>query len=80
MGQGPRGQFLDQLDLGHQRGANARVTVDLDAQIVNRFDMTAGQRATGPAAVVEDETTIIVPASRDAICQPDGCIDLVKKG
>ena len=52
----------------------------LDAQIVNRFDMTAGQRATGPAAVVEDETTIIVPASRDAICQPDGCIDLVKKG
>jgi len=52
----------------------------LDAQIVNRFDMDAGQRAKGPAAVVEDETTIIVPASRDAICQPDGCIDIVVKG
>ena len=44
----------------------------LDAQIVNRFDMATGERAAGPVAVVEDETTIIVPASRDAICQPDG--------
>ena len=52
----------------------------LDAHIVNRFDMTEGQRASGPVAVVEDETTIIVPASRDAIRQPDGCIDLIKKG
>ncbi|WP_439139722.1 hydantoinase/oxoprolinase family protein [Planktotalea sp.] len=52
----------------------------LDAQIVNRFDMGSGQRAKGPAAVVEDETTIIVPASRDAIRQPDGCIDVVVKG
>jgi N-methylhydantoinase A len=52
----------------------------LNAQIVNRFDMTAGERAKGPVAVVEDETTIIVPASRDAICQPDGCIDVVVKG
>jgi N-methylhydantoinase A len=52
----------------------------LDADIVNRFDMAAGQRAMGPVAVVEDETTIIVPASRDAIRQPDGCIDVVVKG
>ena len=52
----------------------------LEAQIVNRFDMAAGQRAVGPVAVVEDETTIIVPASRDAIRQPDGCIDIVVKG
>ena len=47
---------------------------------MNRSDMGAGQRAKGPVAVVEDETTIIVPASRDAICQPDGCIDIVAKG
>jgi N-methylhydantoinase A len=52
----------------------------LDADIVSRFDMTVGQRAVGPVAVVEDETTIIVPASRDAIRQPDGCIDVVVKG
>ena len=52
----------------------------LNARIVNRFDMAVGERASGPVAVVEDETTIIVPASRDAICQPDGCIDIVSKG
>ncbi|MDG2451489.1 MAG: hydantoinase/oxoprolinase family protein [Paracoccaceae bacterium] len=49
----------------------------LDTQIIERFGMAAGERATGPVAVIEDETTIIVPASRDAICQPDGCIDVV---
>ena len=52
----------------------------LEANIVNRHQMTAGQRAIGPVAVVEDETTIIVPASREAIRQPDGCIDIVLKG
>jgi N-methylhydantoinase A len=52
----------------------------LDAQIVKRFDMAAGARAAGPVAIVEDETTIIVPASRDATRQPDGCIDIVLKG
>jgi N-methylhydantoinase A len=51
-----------------------------DASVVNRFGMQAGTRARGPAAIVEDETTIIVPASRDAICQPDGCIDILIKG
>ena len=52
----------------------------LEAQLVNRFDMATGQRANGPAAIVEDETTIIVPASRVAIRQLDGCIDIVVKG
>lgn len=52
----------------------------LDAKIIERATMTPGQRAIGPAAVVEAETTIIIPASRDAICQPDGCIDLTLKG
>ncbi|MEM6387573.1 MAG: hydantoinase/oxoprolinase family protein [Pseudomonadota bacterium] len=51
----------------------------LDAQVIDRNTMTSGQRVTGPAAVTEAETTIIVPASRDAICQPDGCIDVVTK-
>ena len=51
----------------------------VEAQIVQRSDMNTGQRVAGPAAVVEHETTIIVPASRDAICQEDGCIDVVIK-
>ncbi|CUH45362.1 hydantoinase/oxoprolinase family protein [Ruegeria atlantica] len=52
----------------------------LDALVIDRTTMKTGQRASGPAALTEAETTIIVPASRDAIRQPDGCIDLVKKG
>ena len=34
----------------------------------------------GPAAITEDETTIIVPSSRFATCLADGCIDLRLKG
>ena len=52
----------------------------LTSKIVDRMEMQTGQRAHGPAAIVEDETTIIVPASRDAIRQPDGCIDVWIKG
>lgn len=52
----------------------------LDAHVIDRSLMETGQRAHGPAAVTEAETTIIVPASRDAIRQPDGCIDVVTKG
>jgi N-methylhydantoinase A len=52
----------------------------LDASLVHRDQMGAGQNADGPAAITEAETTIIVPASRRAIRQPDGCIDLVLKG
>ncbi len=51
----------------------------LDAHVIDRTTMETGQRASGPAALTEPETTIIVPASRDAIRQPDGCIDMVKK-
>lgn len=52
----------------------------LDAQVVPRSDMNTGSRVDGPATVVEDETTIIVPASFYAVCQPDGCIDVLTKG
>jgi N-methylhydantoinase A len=65
---------------GDRRIFDAAAGKYLDAQIVKRCDMAAGARAAGPVAIVEDETTIIVPASRDAIRQPDGCIDIVLKG
>ncbi len=48
----------------------------VEASVVLRDDMVAGVQVKGPAAITEDETTIIVPASRRAIRQPDGCIDL----
>ncbi|MEP5728905.1 MAG: hydantoinase/oxoprolinase family protein [Sulfitobacter sp.] len=59
---------------------DAAAGVYLDAQILNRLEMATGDHAAGPLALVEDETTIIVPASRNALCQPDGCIDVVIKG
>jgi len=52
----------------------------LDSEVVLRDGMETGAVAQGPVAITEDETTIIVPASRKAIRQPDGCIDVVRKG
>lgn len=54
--------------------------VFVEGQVVLRDDMDSGQTAAGPMAITEDETTIIVPSSRTAIRQPDGCIDLRVKG
>ena len=41
-----------------------------------RDTLETGQGMAGPAAITENETTIIVPASRQALRQPDGCIDV----
>lgn len=49
------------------------------ADVILRDAMQAGQIVHGPAVIIEDETTIVVPSSRQAIAQPDGCIDLSKK-
>jgi len=47
------------------------------AQVVLRDSVEASQSVDGPAAITEDETTIIVPSSRSAVRQTDGCIDVV---
>ncbi|WP_299777981.1 hydantoinase/oxoprolinase family protein [uncultured Roseobacter sp.] len=52
----------------------------LTTSVVQRAAMTVGAEVAGPAAITEDETTIIVPESRCAIRQPDGCIDVIRKG
>ncbi|MFT7523744.1 MAG: N-methylhydantoinase A, partial [Candidatus Paceibacteria bacterium] len=58
---------------------DARSSMFLDSAIVNRTDMAVGATVTGPAAIVEDETTTIVTAGFDAILQTDGCLLLQKK-
>ena len=50
-----------------------------DALIVSRERMKDGEIAQGPAAIVEDETTVILPSSRMAVRQTDGCIDVSVK-
>jgi N-methylhydantoinase A len=52
----------------------------LEAAIVNRHEMAVGARVSGPAAIVERETTTIVTAAFEAIMQPDGCLLLTRKG
>jgi N-methylhydantoinase A len=44
-----------------------------------RNALNSGDRVQGPAAITEDETTIILPSSRQAIRQSDGCIDIVQR-
>ena len=51
----------------------------VEAAIVDRFEMAKGAKAEGPVAIVEDETTIIIPSSRSAVRQVDGCIDIMAK-
>lgn len=48
----------------------------VQAKVLHRADMVPGAQVQGPAVITEDETTIILPSSRRAICQPDGCIDI----
>jgi N-methylhydantoinase A len=51
----------------------------VSALVVDRSALTPGQGVEGPAAITEDETTIIVPSSRNAVAQEDGCIDITRK-
>lgn len=51
----------------------------VDAAVVARTGLMDGATIDGPAVLTEDETTIIIPASRTATHLPDGCIDLTRK-
>jgi N-methylhydantoinase A len=65
---------------GPRRMFDAAKAAFVTGDVVLRDQMVAGSTAAGPVAITEDETTIIVPVSRMALCQPDGCIDITVKG
>ncbi|MBZ0129201.1 MAG: hydantoinase/oxoprolinase family protein [Rhodobacteraceae bacterium] len=46
------------------------------AAIYPRTAFTPGSHIAGPGLICEDETTIVLPASRDAVALEDGCIDI----
>ncbi len=48
------------------------------AAVILRDQMHPGQTVNGPALITEDETTIVIPASRRAIARPDGTIDITE--
>ncbi len=56
-------------------GLDKRVT----AGVHERSALGVGRLAEGPCIIVEDETTIIVPANSAATCRSDGCIEIFKR-
>ncbi len=50
----------------------------VEGPIIQRDTYETGQTVNGPAVIVEEETTIILPTSRTAIRAADGCIDIRK--
>jgi len=56
------------------RGEEAR------ADIYERAHFEPGHHVSGPAVITEDETTIVIPASRVATALSDGCIDITTQG
>ena len=52
----------------------------MPAQIIARDMLATGSLVDGPALIVEDETTIVLPASRQAIAASDSTIDIRVKG
>ncbi len=63
-----------------RRVFDAAVGENVDAAVVLRDEFETGKLLKGPAIVTEDETTIIVPQSREAMRQSDGCIDITVHG
>lgn len=51
-----------------------------DTGIVPRDTLTAGERISGPAVIVERETSTVVTSPFDAVVQSDGSLLLVRKG
>jgi N-methylhydantoinase A len=48
----------------------------VQAAVIARADMPPGAIAQGPAVITEDETTVIVPASRAVLTHSDGTLDV----
>jgi N-methylhydantoinase A len=63
----------------HRDMFDARAGKYLPSGIVERTSLAAGDYVSGPAAVVERETTTIISSSYEAIMQPDGCLLLTSK-
>ena len=51
----------------------------VDTSVVLREQLTPEQNIIGPAVIVEDETTVVIPSSQYAVCREDGCIDISRK-
>ncbi len=75
-------QYLPVTDAGPADAQSKRSLYDStrnrrsEADVFARESLNVGQTLSGPAVITEDETSIILPSSRRAIKQTDGCIDV----
>jgi len=69
-------QFVQASSSGERRLFDPALGENVQADIILRNSLEADSFILGPAVITEDETTIILPSSRQAICQTDGCIDI----
>ena len=51
----------------------------LSSAIIDRHTMDEGAQAAGPCVIVEDETSVIVPRSRNIMAHADGTLDMTVK-
>ena len=51
----------------------------VEAAVVERDALSPGDRVTGPAVIVESQTTTWVSSSRQAVLQADGCLLLTRR-
>ncbi len=65
--------------IGTRRIFDATAGAFVEASIVDRERMAAGDIVSGPAAIIEAETTTIVTSAFEAIMQTDGCLLLKAK-
>ena len=64
---------------GHRNIFDPALGHPVESSVVPRSGLQPGDLVPGPAAITEDETTIILPTSREALRQLDGCIDVVQQ-
>ena len=64
---------------GHRSIFDPAQGQSFESSVVLRAGLQPGDLVSGPAAITEDETTIILPRSRQAVRQSDGCIDVVQQ-
>ncbi len=65
---------------GNRALFDAALGTSLDAVVYDRDAFAPGHHIIGPAVITEEETTIIISASRTATALADGCIDITAKG
>jgi N-methylhydantoinase A len=65
---------------GQRQLFDAALGSSQSAAIHDRAALAPGNRIAGPALITEDETTIVLTASRQAMALSDGCIDITVKG